>query len=129
MALLIENWWQSLIIISVLIAGAVILSKSTLPILKSLNKLLKTLGREFLFKTKAARAGTINVIMVFLAAILIIFCAFPSVLSQLGLENENNLGVIITAFAVFIIVCCISAIFICQYEKVLTMYKDNQSDE
>ena len=124
MKLILENWWQFTIIVSVLSVAFFLLSKSIEPNLKLINDILQTLGNEFLFRTQSSRAGSINVIMVVISGIIAIGLAIPSVLAQLGLDLGSGSNTVWGALAQLVIICLISASFICIYERILPAYQD-----
>jgi ACR3 family arsenite efflux pump ArsB len=108
----------------VLFGGIYILSKTIEPNFKHLIELLRVLGDEILFKSKAPKAGTINFLMIICSVIIIFIISSESVLDQIGLSIDNNIFYKVISYLFFLIICILSAYFIYRYEKDITGFKD-----
>ena len=122
---ILANWWQFSIIVIVLVIGIYLAGKSTESLLEQIKGILVTLAKEPIFKTASNRAASVNLIMLIFSGILAIALVVPNLLSQLGLElQEQNSYLITLGVFQFLAVGGGSGYFIMQFENQLPAFKD-----
>ena len=116
--LILDHWWQFLLVLAGLTLAAKVIGLSLEGTLKALGSLVVTLGREFTGRTSSQLSAFVNILMIVFALFVTVLLISPSVLSQLGLLVGDGSGsAAILGVFLLVLVLLVSPWFILQFEK------------